>query len=205
VVAGLVLVLLLVLVRGGIEIRERRAAEQEERRLQALVELETTPRFIGQGRRDIDPESRLGVVERAVGVRNNGPRDITVTAASLGDLRLVEEVVVPAGQDARLLLGWRGACAPRPALLAASDVIELEVRTQAGPAGRSCPCRRGSSHRHPRTGGGPADTCRSRRRRPSGCPTRSWGVARSSQKARSSTSGSGRCDWWLFALATACP
>jgi hypothetical protein len=134
-VGGLVvlLLLLLVLLRGGAEIRDRRAAEQEERRLQAVVELETTARFTGQGDAAIDPGSRLGTVSRAVGVRNAGPRDVTVSAATLGDLRLDDEVVVPAGQDVRLRLSWQGACTAPPALLATSSFVELEVRTQAGP------------------------------------------------------------------------
>lgn len=128
--AAALALLLLAGASGAAELRERRAAEARERQLQDVVDLELTARFTGEVLRRSSGDR--AEVERAVGVRNTGPRPLRLTAATLGMLRLSDEVVLAPGQEDRLLLVQQVDCRREPALLPEASVLQLEVRTAGG-------------------------------------------------------------------------
>lgn len=121
-------------VSGGVlELRERRADAERERRLDAMVELSASAR--------VGPEfvafdaAQAGVVRtRPIGVRNDGPRPVVVRAASLGGLALRGgDVPVAPGQQVRLLLEQRVSCSPEPPPASRDEDVRLDVLTAAGP------------------------------------------------------------------------
>lgn len=120
------------LVVGGAELRERRAATAEERRLDAIVRVTAEPQGDSAS---YDPTSRVARLESHVLLRNGGPRDLLVVGATLGGYELVQpEVRVPAGRDATLLLQRSVGCSStEPAPAAADAPLVLELRTGSGP------------------------------------------------------------------------
>lgn len=128
--AGGVLVLLAA-VAGLDELRERRAA-QEERRLQAVVQVEATYRFGGHQTGAYDGSRQEAVLSRAIGLRNSGPRPVVVESAVVDGLRLLEPVEVAPGREERLRLVQRVPCRPDPAVADVRLDLRLGLRTGAG-------------------------------------------------------------------------
>lgn len=120
------------LVVGAVELRERRAAAAEERRLDRVLDLSVEPRGASA---EYDATSRSADLELSLLLRNGGPRDVVVERGRAGEYVLVQELVqVPAGGGAPLLLQRSVACSPTtPPAAAPVEVLRLELRTQAGP------------------------------------------------------------------------
>jgi len=121
---------LVALVAAGLEVRERRAAGQQDRRLAAQVRLHAAAE--GSSARH---EPRKGTSDMAftVRLRNDGPREVTVVDADLAGFTLPSELTLPAGGQARLLLRRTVSCPPQP--LAVEDragALDLRVRTAGG-------------------------------------------------------------------------
>ena len=115
------------------EVRDRRAAAAQERRLQAVLDLELQLRvepFLGTS---FDAAARAAVLQRPVGLRNTGPRPVTVVSAAVDGLRALHgEQVVPAGGELVLDLQQRVPCSPKPPLERSGGPLQLQVRTGAG-------------------------------------------------------------------------
>lgn len=126
------LVLLVVAVQVLTTVRDRRAADVEERRVRGLVELEQTARFERGLSEQWQPVGDSARVSYAVGVRNEGPREVEVVRADLGELQLGTTVRVPAGADRRLELVHEVGCASRPADGEAASQVTATVRSQDG-------------------------------------------------------------------------
>lgn len=133
VVAAGVVLALLAGVSGVDGLRERRAADAEERRLQTILQVELTDRFGSFQTTDFDGGTQEAVLSRALGLRNTGPRPVVVESVAVDGLRLVGgEVEVAPGQEERLLVQHRLPCSPAPAATSASLSVLLGVRTGAG-------------------------------------------------------------------------
>ena len=132
VAAGVVLALLAVL-SGVDELRERRAVDAEERRLQALLEVKLTDRFEAFQGAEFDGSSQEAVLTRSLGLRNTGPRPVVVESAAVDGLRLLGgEVEVAPGGEERLLLEQRLPCSPAPDDTSTSLAVRLGIRTGSG-------------------------------------------------------------------------
>jgi hypothetical protein len=126
----LALVVLLLGVLGVDDLRERRAAAAQERRLQAVVEVElTTHQSGGSETRDADD---VAEVVRRLGLRNTGPRPVEVLSASYGTLTLEGTRRADPGQNLVLSLGRRLSCAQRPAQEPVEQAVRLSVRAADG-------------------------------------------------------------------------
>jgi hypothetical protein len=117
---------------GVVELRERRAAAAEERRLDRVLELAVEPRGSGSS---YDPATGAAELDLQLSLRNTGPRDVVVERGAVGEYVLVQDVVqVSAGGDAPLLLRRTVVCSPTsPPQAAPLDVLRLDLRTAAGP------------------------------------------------------------------------
>ena len=128
--AGLALVVLLLGVLGVDDLRERRAAAAEERRLQAVVELElTSHNSSGSETRGQDD---VAEVTRQVGLRNTGPRPVEVLSATYGTLTLDGSRRAEPGRHLTLTLGRRVSCAERPTEEPVEQGVRLSVRAADG-------------------------------------------------------------------------
>ena len=133
VVAAGVVLALLAGVSGVDELRERRAADAEERRLQAVLQVELTDRFGLLQATDYDGGTQEAVLSRALGLRNTGPRPVVVESVAVDGLRLVGgPVEVAPGQEERLLVQQRLPCSPEPGSTSTGLAVQLGVRTGAG-------------------------------------------------------------------------
>ncbi len=132
VVVGVVLALLAG-VSGVDELRERRAADAEERRLQAVLQVQLTDRFGLLQATDFDGRTQEAVLSRALGLRNSGPRPVVVASAAVDGLRLVGgPVEIAPGQEERLLLQQRLPCSPEPGSASTGLAVLFGIRTGAG-------------------------------------------------------------------------
>jgi hypothetical protein len=125
-VVGAALVLVVALVAVGLQLRERRAAAAEARRLDAAVELSLLP--------DVSASSSTypgsGSLAVQLEVRNDGPRAVEVAGAAWAGYALLRPVDVPSGGSRRIALQQEVDCGlGRPALLAVDDDVQLQVRT----------------------------------------------------------------------------
>jgi hypothetical protein len=128
-VAG-ALLLLVALVAGAFELRDRRAAQVQERRDAGQVLLHADAE--GASARH-EPRKGTSDMGFAVRLRNDGRREVTVVEGQLAGFTLRSEVALAAGAEARLLLRRTVPCPPSP--LAVEDragVLALTVRTQGG-------------------------------------------------------------------------
>ena len=118
---------------GADELRERRAADAEERRPQAVLQLKLTDRFGSLQTTDYDSGRQEAVLSRALGIRNTGPRPVVVESVAVGGLRLAGgDVAVAPGREERLLVQQRLPCLPQPGSASNSLSVLLGVRTGAG-------------------------------------------------------------------------
>lgn len=126
------LALLVAAVAGVAELRERRAAAAEERRLDRVVDLAVESRGISYSYR---PAARGVRVDLELQLRNDGPRDVVVERGDSGAYALVQPAVeVAAGRTVPLLLRRELTCSPSvPPPPAPLEVLVLDVRTAAGP------------------------------------------------------------------------
>jgi hypothetical protein len=126
VVAATALLVVVGLVAGALELRERRAAAAAERRAAGIVELALLDRS-GAG---VSPTPQGGLLDVQLGVRNDGPREVEVAGALWAGHSLIRPVRVPAGDERRLLLRQVVDCAAgRPDLLPVDEDVALQVRT----------------------------------------------------------------------------
>ncbi len=133
IVAAVVVLALLAGVSGVDELRDRRAANAEERRLQAVLQVELTDRFGSFQGTDYDGGTQEAVLSRALGLRNTGPRPVVVESVAVDGLRLVGgDVEVAPGREERLLVQQRLPCSPAPVSTSTSLSVLLGVRTGAG-------------------------------------------------------------------------
>lgn len=146
--AGAAAAAAVVLLVAGLEVREDRAAAAQERRLQAVVDLEVQ---IEGASSVYDPGTRAARLESRLRVVNDGPRDHVVEEGSLGAFRLVRAgIPVRAGRSTSLVLGASVPCTSRrPAEPASGPLVlrleggrtvELPVDDAVGPdaAARAC-------------------------------------------------------------------
>ena len=82
-------------VAGGLKVQERRAAAAEARRLAGLWQLSAYGPY-GFGLEANPPPSLSAVMDMKLSLRNDGPRDVTVTRASAGGFVLLAPVPLPA-------------------------------------------------------------------------------------------------------------
>lgn len=117
---------------GVVELRERRAAAAEQRRLDRVVDLAVERRG---GSTSYDPGTSQVTLDLQLRVVNRGPRDLLVERGALGGYRLVQQMVeVGAGDTAPLLLRKRLTCSPTtPPPEEPLTALELALRTPAGP------------------------------------------------------------------------
>lgn len=132
VAVGVVLALLAGVFGVG-ELRERRAADAEERRLQAVVAVELANTDEAYQATDFDGVAQEAVLRRTLRLRNTGPRPVVVESAEVDGLRLVGgEVEVAPGAEQPLLLEQRVPCAPDLGSTATGLAVRLAVRTGSG-------------------------------------------------------------------------
>lgn len=120
------------LLLGSVELRERRAAAAQERRLDAVVDVSVRPEGGGT---EYDPGTRRAQLQHRLLLSNDGPRDVTVTGAAVAGYALVQdEVRVPAGRSTPLLLERSVTCSPSaPPPELDTDTLVLQLTTAAGP------------------------------------------------------------------------
>ena len=82
-------------VAGGLKVQERRVAAAEARRLASLRQLSADGPY-GFGLEADPPPSLSAVLDMKFSLRNDGPRDVTVTRASAGEFVLLAPVPLPA-------------------------------------------------------------------------------------------------------------
>lgn len=130
VVASLTAAAVLAGVSGLVELRERRQAAAEERRLAAEVSL-SLPAEGSSGGATYDGSG--GELQVDLLVRNDGPRDVELVGARTSGFSLVTDVVrLPAGQVRQLDLRQQFTCqGGRPAPLQPGPV-QVDVRTGGG-------------------------------------------------------------------------
>lgn len=127
-VVGAALVLAVALVAGGLELRERRAAEAQERRLDAAVELS----LLDETAASSSASPGGGSLQVQLEVRNDGPRPVGLSGAAWAGYALLRPVDLPAGSSRTIALQQEVDCGPgRPALLAVEEDVQLQVRTAA--------------------------------------------------------------------------
>lgn len=139
---GVVIIVAVAAVAGGLEVQERRDVAAEERRLAGLLQL-SAPHgpweiFVAADR----PFPRSAVVlNMKIPVRNDGPRDVTVTRASAGGfVLLLAPVPLPAQAAVELVMQQRVHCTadtqpPSEATLspwAAPGPLQVTARTSRG-------------------------------------------------------------------------
>lgn len=137
---SVVITVALAAVAGGLEVQERRDAAAEERRLAGLLQLSSSegpwPSFVAL---DV-PSANFFDVNIWIPVRNDGPRDVTVTQASAGEFVLLRPVALPAQATRRLLMQQKVRCAPdtasppqtRPDEMAAPGPLHVTAETSRG-------------------------------------------------------------------------
>lgn len=126
-----VVVLAVAVVAGGLELRERREAAEQERRLAAVVDLSVLAE--GTGQATYDALSGLAQLDLSLNARNRGPRALTVLEAEVAGYELTRPVELPTGGRASLPLTRSIACSPtRPPAQLTSRRLSLRVRTGAG-------------------------------------------------------------------------
>lgn len=130
--------LLVALGAAGLELRDRRAAAAEERRLAGIVDLSLEPRGASTG---YDPVTGRATLELQVRLANDGPRDVTVERGGMGSYRLVQRAIrVRPGSFAALTLRKDLTCSPDvPPPAESLRALELALRTAAGPRQVSLP------------------------------------------------------------------
>ena len=134
-----VVVLCVAAVASGVELQQRRHAAAEERRLAGLLQLSSSG-ALGIFVLPDPPPSRTAEVEMRIDVHNDGPRDVTLTRASSGGLRLLAPVPLPAQMTQALVMRQRiecdaGAPAPLqipPGPMAAPGPLQITARTARG-------------------------------------------------------------------------
>lgn len=126
------LVLVAALLAGAAEVRERRAAAAQERRLDAVVDVSVQPEGGGTEYDAVTGRARL---QHRLLLSNDGPRGVTVTGAAVAGYALVQdEVRVAAGRSAPLLLERSVTCsASAPPRASGTDTLALQLTTAAGP------------------------------------------------------------------------
>lgn len=129
------LLLGIALLAGGLELRERRALAAEERRLDAVVDLQ----LLDERESSMRHEIAAGIVhlQEDVPVRNDGPRELIVLGAAAGGFSLqADEVVLGAGESGVLPLARTVRCAELAAVpplsWPPSVTLTLDLRTRAG-------------------------------------------------------------------------
>ena len=127
--AVLVLIALLIGWRGADTALERRAAAAQERRLQAVVDLQLINLESGGSE---NRSADIATVERQVGFRNAGPRPVEVLSASVGTLTFQGSSSVEPGRDLALSLGRSLSCAQRPADEPVEQTVQVSVRRADG-------------------------------------------------------------------------
>ena len=114
------------LLAGGLELRDRRAAAAEERRLDAAVALA----FLPETSAGSSSSPGQGSLQVQLELRNDGPRPVEVAGAAWAGYALLRPVDIPAGESRAIALRQEVDCGPgRPALLAVDDDVQLQVRT----------------------------------------------------------------------------
>lgn len=127
--AVLVLIALLIGWRGADTALERRAAAAQERRLQAVVDLQLINLESGGSE---NRSADIATVERQVGLRNAGPRPVEVLSASVGTLTFQGSSSVEPGGDLALSLARSLSCAQRPADEPVEQTVQVSVRRADG-------------------------------------------------------------------------
>ena len=118
------------LVVAGTEVRERRAEAAEERRLGAIVELRAEHQG---GSSTFDPASRTGRLTLDVLLHNDGPRDVSVTAATVAGYDLLSQSLqVAAGRSATMALQRTVTCDGSTPPSTPTGHLRLAVRTVTG-------------------------------------------------------------------------
>jgi hypothetical protein len=115
--------------RGTDAVLDQRAADAEERRLQAVVELVATT---DGGGNDARSAADVATVTRSVGIRNDGPRPVEVLSASFGSLRFDGELEVEPDRLRRFSLSATAACDRQPPEEVEPRAMTVRVRTQSG-------------------------------------------------------------------------
>ncbi len=114
------------------EVRERRAADAEQRRLAGVLDLAVEPSRGPEQRARYDEVRQTAELDVVVVVRNDGPRGVRVLRGTLGPYALPGDVHVPAGRTAALVLQRSVPCAaadPQPVRVSS---LQLQARTGAG-------------------------------------------------------------------------
>ncbi len=114
------------------EVRERQAADAEERRLAAALDLTVEPTHAVEQWARYDEAGQTAELDISVHVRNDGPRAVLLLAAALGPWALPDKVPVPAGEVGELVLQRSVSCtAAAPEEVAVSG-LQVQARTDAG-------------------------------------------------------------------------
>ena len=119
------------LLTAGALLDVRRGADGPDREL-APVALSGTGRYARSVREEFDARQQVGRATYAFGVRNDGPREVVVLAASFGDLALRAPVRIASGTEERLDLVQEVGCTTRPPLGAGPGPVALVVGTDDG-------------------------------------------------------------------------
>ena len=93
--AIVVIIVSLAALAAGLEVQERRVAAAEARRLTGSWQLSADGPY-GFGLEAEPPPSLSAVMDMTFSLRNDGPRDVTVTRASAGEFVLLAPVLLPA-------------------------------------------------------------------------------------------------------------
>ena len=117
--------------RAGDTALDQRAAADEDRRLGAVVELELTERFSGQGISGRDDQD-VATVSRTLGIRNTGPRDVELLSVSFGPLVSDSPTTVGAGREQGVRLTATTPCRTRPQDTPLPATVAVTVRTSTG-------------------------------------------------------------------------
>lgn len=114
------------------EVRERQAADAEQRRLAGVLDLAVEPsRALGQWAR-YDQVRETAELDVVVVVRNDGPRGVRVLEGTLGPYALPGDVHVASGQAAELVLQRSVPCATADPQPVSVRSLQLRARTGAG-------------------------------------------------------------------------
>ena len=120
------------LAAGAVELRERRAAAAEQRRLDRVLDLRVEPEG---DLSSYDEGSGVATLDLQLRLHNDGPRDLVVERGTAGSYVLVQTAVeVTAGGEAPLQLRREVTCTPTaPPPRVSLPALSLELRTAAGP------------------------------------------------------------------------
>lgn len=124
-VAGLAL---LTIGAGVLEVRERRAAAEQERRARSALDLLVFP---GAGI-DVHRTPSGVTLSQLVHLHNDGPRELTLLTGGIGAYGVAHEVLLRPGRRTPVLLEQAVRCTGEPPVPATATTMSLALQTPAG-------------------------------------------------------------------------